>query len=43
MITYESNDVVYALKSIHLDRCKDRVFRQELMNEIAILQRLDHP
>ena len=43
MITYESKDVVYALKSIHLDRCKDRVFRQELMNEIAILQRLDHP
>lgn len=43
MITYDSKDVVYALKSIHLDRCKDRVFRQELMNEIAILQRLDHP
>ena len=44
IVTYdEKKNVTLALKSIHLDRVKDSVFRQELMNEIAILQRLDHP
>lgn len=43
IITYERKDAFYALKSIHMERCKDDVFRQELMNEISILQRLDHP
>lgn len=43
MVTYSHKDQNYALKSIHLERCKDSVFRRELMNEIAILQRLDHP
>jgi len=43
IITYDTHDTFYALKSIHLDRCKDDILRQELKNEIAILQRLDHP
>jgi calcium-dependent protein kinase len=43
IITYEHKDATYALKSIHLDRVKDSIFRQELMNEVAILQGLDHP
>jgi calcium-dependent protein kinase len=43
IVTYEHREQHFALKSIHLDRCKDNVFRRELMNEIAILQRLDHP
>eukprot|EP00934_Nitzschia_sp_Nitz4_P009132 Nitzschia sp. Nitz4//scaffold133_size116822//53772//55998//NITZ4_003806-RA/size116822-snap-gene-0.3-mRNA-1//1//CDS//3329535393//9122//frame0 len=43
LIKYDHKDVYYALKSIHLDRCKDSVYRQELLNEIGILQRLDHP
>jgi serine/threonine protein kinase len=43
IITYGRRDVIYALKSIHIDRVKDAVFRKELMNEIAILQTLDHP
>lgn len=43
IISYDIRDSFYALKSIHLDRCKDSVFRRELLNEIAILQRLDHP
>lgn len=44
LITYGTKkDVYYALKSIHLDRVKDTIFRAELLNEIAILQRLDHP
>ncbi|KAL3935778.1 MAG: hypothetical protein SGBAC_008767 [Bacillariaceae sp.] len=36
-------DVPYALKSIHVDRVRDTVYRMELMNEIVILQTLDHP
>jgi serine/threonine protein kinase len=44
IITFdEKKNVTLALKSIHLDRVKDLIFRQELMNEIAILQKLDHP
>ena len=43
IITYESKDSFFALKSIRLDQCKDDVLREELLNEIAILQRLDHP
>lgn len=43
IITYEHKDVTYALKSIHLDRCRDATFKEELLNEIGILQRLDHP
>lgn len=43
LISYEHKDATFALKSIHLDRCKDNVFRKELLNEIAILQSLDHP
>jgi hypothetical protein len=43
IITYGRKDVIYALKSIHIDRVKDAVYRKELMNEIAILQTLDHP
>lgn len=43
IITYGSNNVIYALKSIHVERVKDAVYRKELMNEIAILQTLDHP
>jgi calcium-dependent protein kinase len=43
MITYGKKYVTYALKSIHLDRVKDAIFKLELMNEVAILQRLDHP
>ena len=43
IITYESKESFFALKSIRLDQCKDDVLREELLNEIAILQRLDHP
>jgi serine/threonine protein kinase len=43
IISYVATDSYYALKSIHLERCKDNVFRQELLNEIGMLQRLDHP
>ena len=43
IITYGRKDVTYALKSIHVDRVRDSVYRKELMNEIVILQTLDHP
>jgi serine/threonine protein kinase len=43
IITYENKDSFFALKTIRLDQCKDDVLREELINEIAILQRLDHP
>ena len=43
MITYGTQkEYRYALKSIHMDRVND-IFIKELMNEIAILQALDHP
>jgi serine/threonine protein kinase len=35
--------VVYALKSIVMDRVMDATFIKELQNEIAILKTLDHP
>mmetsp|Transcript_34563 Transcript_34563/g.83468 ORF Transcript_34563/g.83468 Transcript_34563/m.83468 type:complete len:858 (-) Transcript_34563:103-2676(-) len=44
MIDYETETtVVYALKSIILDRVSDSVFKKELLNEIDILKTLDHP
>lgn len=38
--TYEMH---YAMKSIHLNRLKDEVYRLELRNEVEILKSLDHP
>jgi serine/threonine protein kinase len=44
MIEYgKETTVVYALKSIILERVTDSVFKKELLNEIAILRSLDHP
>lgn len=44
MVGYDCNyKVVYALKSIVMDRVSDPIFIQELQNEIKILQTLDHP
>lgn len=43
IISHHHKDVMYALKSIHIARVRDSVFKRELMNEIAILQTLDHP
>jgi serine/threonine protein kinase len=45
MIDYDKDakPVVYALKSIILDRVSDLVFKKELLNEIDILRTLDHP
>jgi serine/threonine protein kinase len=40
--TGEKN-VVYALKTIILERVKDATFRKELLNEITILRSIDHP
>lgn len=37
------NDMMYAMKSIHLSRVTDDRFLQELKNEVAILRNLDHP
>ena len=42
IITYGHKDVVYALKSIHLDRVQSSDFMKELKNEVAILKELDH-
>lgn len=36
-------DVMYALKSIHLNRCSTSVYVEELKNEVEILKQLDHP
>jgi len=36
-------DIVYAMKSIRLDRLKDAAFVRELENEIEMLKALDHP
>lgn len=38
-----STEGVYAMKSIHLSRCTDVAFIEELKNEIEILKTLDHP
>ncbi len=44
MITYGSDiTVIYALKSIILDRVMDSTFRKELLNEIEVLRSIDHP
>lgn len=44
MISYGSEvSVVYALKSIILDRIMDSTFRKELLNEIDVLRSIDHP
>lgn len=37
------NDIVYAMKSIHLSRVTDETFINELKNEVIILKELDHP
>lgn len=37
------SDIIYALKSIHLDQFTNQEFIDELRNEIAILKDLDHP
>jgi serine/threonine protein kinase len=36
-------EVLYAMKSIHLNRVTDPEFVEELKNEIEILRQLDHP
>jgi hypothetical protein len=41
--TSTSSDLKFAMKSIHLSRCTDPSFVEELQNEIAILKTLDHP
>lgn len=44
MITYGQNkDMHFALKTIHLDRVRDPTLKLEMLNEISILQDLDHP
>lgn len=37
------HNIMYAMKSIHLERVTDEVFIKELKNEIDILRTLDHP
>jgi len=37
------SEIIYAMKSIHLDQVTEKVFIDELRNEIAILKDLDHP
>jgi calcium-dependent protein kinase len=43
MISSNKSNQQYALKSIHLDKCKSETLQRELKNEIAILRELDHP
>jgi len=44
LITYGTKkETYYALKSIILDRCSSKEFRDELKNEVEILKSLDHP
>lgn len=38
-----NSDIIYAMKSIHLNRVTDASFVSELRNEISILKQLDHP
>ena len=33
LVSYQKKDMVYALKSIHLNRCSSETFRRELENE----------
>lgn len=37
------SEIIHAMKTIHLNRIKDKMFVQELQNEIDILRTLDHP
>lgn len=34
---------LYAMKSIHLSRIEDKTFVKELLNEVDVLKKLDHP
>jgi hypothetical protein len=46
MISFDNNNkygVIYALKSIVMDRISDITYIEELQNEINILKTLDHP
>lgn len=43
MITYGHKELIFALKTIHMDKVRDPTLKLEMMNEIAILQSLDHP
>ena len=44
MISFGSSvSVDFALKSIILEKCRDATFRDELLHEIAMLRKLDHP
>ena len=38
-----NNEIVYAMKSIHLEQLGDQTYIDELRNEIALLKDLDHP
>jgi calcium-dependent protein kinase len=40
--TSSTREYVYALKSIHLDKCANAQLRKELLNEITILREIDH-
>lgn len=41
--TVSSAEIIYAMKSIHLDRCTDLTLIEELKNEVEMLKTLDHP
>jgi len=41
--TRGESEIIYAMKSIHLDQVMEKEFIDELRNEIAILKDLDHP
>ena len=43
MISYGHKELIFALKTIHLDKVRNPSLKLEMMNEIAILQNLDHP
>ena len=43
MISYGHKELIFALKTIHMDKVRDPSLKLEMMNEIAILQNLDHP
>ena len=40
---HKEKELLYAMKSIHLNRVTDNAFVTELKNEITILKELDHP
>ena len=40
---HRKKQMMYAMKSIHLNRITDETFIEELKNEIEILRQLDHP